>query len=93
MMQVQQAGDCWNVQGDIVIGTASALLKASQQLAMQANTVVDFREVDNVDTAAISLILEWKRRAKRENGVLALMNMPENLKSLAALYGVSDIVS
>lgn len=93
MIQVQQTGDRWNVQGDILIGTANALLKASQQLAMQANTVVDLKEVGNVDTAAISLILEWKRRAKRENRVLALANMPDNLKSLAALYGVSDIVN
>lgn len=93
MMQVLQAGDRWNVQGGIIIGTASALLKASQQLTMQAGTVVDFAQVSNVDTAAISLILEWKRRAKRENCMLALMNMPENLKSLVALYGVSDIVN
>jgi phospholipid transport system transporter-binding protein len=93
MMQVQQAGNRWNVQGDILIGTASVLLKASQQCLMQAKTVVDFKEVGNIDTAVISLILEWKRRAKRENSTLELANMPENLKSLAALYGVTDIVN
>lgn len=93
MTQIQQAGDRWGVQGDIIIGSVNALLKASQQFVLKAGTTVDFKDVGNVDTSAISLILEWKRRAKRENCTLELANMPENLKSLVALYGVSDIVN
>lgn len=93
MMQIQQTGDRWSVRGDVIIGSVNALLEASQQFVLKIGTIVDFKDVGNVDTSAIGLILEWKRRAKRENCTLELVNMPENLKSLAALYGVSDIVN
>lgn len=93
MTQIIQSGDRWSVQGNVVIDAVNALLKTSQQFALNTNTVVDFSDVKEIDTAAISLILEWKRRAKRENSAFILTNMPDNLKSLAALYGVTEILN
>ncbi len=93
MTQILQSDDCWKVQGDVVVDTVNDLLQTSQRFTLNSNTVADFKDVKDIDTAAISLILEWKRRAKRENGALGLVNLPDNLKSLAALYGISDIVS
>ncbi len=93
MTQIVQSCDRWNVQGDLIVDTVNSLLQASQSLVLGVNTVADFKDVNEIDTAAISLILEWKRRANRENKELSLVNLPENLKSLVALYGVSDIMT
>ncbi len=93
MTQITQSHNRWNVQGDVIIDTVNTLLQASQQFTLNTNTVVDFSEVKEIDTSAISLILEWKRRAKSENNTFILTNMPDNLQSLAALYGVTEILN
>jgi phospholipid transport system transporter-binding protein len=45
-----------------------------------------------VDSAAVSLLLEWQRTARAANRRIEFVNLPENLKSLAALYGVSELL-
>ncbi len=91
--QIAQIDNCWNVSGGVVIGTVSAILEASKSLPIAANTMVDFANVTNIDTSTISLILEWKRRAQRENQSLKLMNLPANLTSLTQLYGVVELIN
>jgi phospholipid transport system transporter-binding protein len=93
MLQITQIDNRWNVSGGVIIGTVSAILEASKSLPIAANTVVDFANVTNIDTSTISLVLEWKRRAQRENQVLKLMNLPANLTSLTQLYGVADLIN
>ena len=92
MNQIEQASHCWNLSGDVVIGTVSSILAASKSLNMEASTTVDFAQVKDIDTAAISLILEWQRRALKENQQLKLANLPANLLSLAQLYGVAELI-
>jgi len=55
--------------------------------------LVDFSNVKEIDTAAISLILEWTRRAIEENKQLKFVNLPANLNSLTQLYGVADLIN
>jgi phospholipid transport system transporter-binding protein len=54
---------------------------------------VDFAKVAEVDTSAVSLMLEWQRRAQAENKQISFVNLPKSLTSLTALYGVADLVS
>ena len=82
----------WNVSGEVVINTTSSLLAASKSLVLGAETIIDFAQVTDIDTSTISLILEWKRRAQRENQTIKLANLPANLKSLTQLYGVDELI-
>jgi phospholipid transport system transporter-binding protein len=93
MSQVSQIDNHWMVSGDVVIATAGSLLAASKNLAFKADTTIDFAQVTDIDTSTISLILEWKRRAKRENQNIVLINLPDNLKSLSQLYGVDELIN
>lgn len=92
MAQIAQLENRWKITGDIEIANASALLQASKALTMSDNAIVDFEDVIEIDTAAISLILEWKRRAIAEKKQLQCVNLPANLTSLTELYGVADLI-
>jgi phospholipid transport system transporter-binding protein len=93
MAQITQAGNSWSLTGEVVIDTASALLEASKGLSITENTKIDFSGVTNIDTSTISLIFEWRRRAKNENQTIQFVNLPTNLNSLTQLYGVAELIN
>ncbi|MGB7815266.1 MAG: STAS domain-containing protein [Methylotenera sp.] len=93
MAQITQTDNLWNISGDVIIGTVSAILEASKSLPIAADTMVDFSKVNNIDTSTISLILEWKRRAQLESQTLKFVNLPANLISLTQLYGVAELIN
>lgn len=53
---------------------------------------IDFAGVTAVDSSAVALLLEWRRRALARDKQLAFVNLPANLLALAELYGVTDLV-
>jgi phospholipid transport system transporter-binding protein len=55
--------------------------------------VIDFSQVTDIDTSAISLMMEWKRRAEKEKQSIKFVNLPANLNSLTQLYGVDELIS
>ena len=77
----------------MVIDNVPALLAASAALPLTQATTVNFAGVTDIDTATISLILEWKRRAQRERQVFKFTNLPANLITLTELYGVADFIN
>ncbi len=93
MVQITQTNNRWALTGDVVINTVSEILKASQAFTIADNTTVDFAGVEDIDTTAVSLILEWKRRAAREGQSLVFVNLPSNLSSLVQLYDVAELIS
>lgn len=90
--QIDNTNALWEVDGDITINYAQALLIQSNQFLMAGVLVVDFSKVTHVDTATISLMFEWLRHAKAKKCDLRFANFPKNLLSLIALYGVSDLI-
>lgn len=92
MAQITQTENRWEIAGDISMDNANALLMESGRLVI-LNTLVDFAKVTEIDTAAISLMLEWRRRAIAENQSLQFVNLPANLQSLAQLYGVTELIN
>ena len=93
MAQITQINKHWILSGDVVNSSAGDILKASQAFSIVENTTVDFADVEDIDTTAVSLILEWKRRAAKENQTLIFVNLPENLTSLVQLYDVAELIS
>lgn len=92
MTEISQNENHWTVVGDVNMDSANSLLEKSKEFDLVDNTEVDFAQVNDVDTAAVSLMLEWHRRAILENKKLAFVNLPAGLTSLTALYGVTDLV-
>ena len=88
---VQQANS-WHISGDVLMDNASVILLKSEALSMGEGFVVDFSNVTKVDTAALSLMLEWQRRAVVSSSKVTFANLPLNLSHLAALYGITDFI-
>ena len=53
----------WHVSGDVLMDNANLILSQSDGFKIDGEIEVDFTDVSNVDTAALSLMLEWQRRA------------------------------
>jgi len=89
---ILQDGDNYRVQGRITIDNARALLADGLRQFGKDGLVVDLSQLEDVDSSAVSLLLEWLREAQRNQRKLRFANLPDNLKSLATLYGVLDLI-
>jgi phospholipid transport system transporter-binding protein len=89
---IVQRENKWHVSGDVLMDNANEILLNSESLSMSDRLVVDFSGVTRVDTAALSLMLEWQRRALASSSKVSFANLPMNLSHLAALYGVTEFV-
>ncbi len=81
------------LSGPLTLETAPALFGKGLQLAEGKELIIDFTEVKEVDSAAVSLMLAWLRAAQRKSVKLSFVNVPGNLRSLANLYGVGEVLS
>ena len=86
-------GNICRVSGPMTIASSAALLDDARKLLNGDVTSVDLGEVSDVDSSAVSVLLQWIREAKQKNQKIVFSNLPENLKSLASLYGVLEFVS
>ena len=80
------------VQGPVNLENAVALLEQGNGLFTAAQVTLDLGAVTEVDSAALSLLLEWRREAARNGRTIRYLNLPANLRSLAGLYGVAELI-
>lgn len=89
---IVQDGDNYGIQGRITIANANTLLAEGLKRFVRDGLVVDLSQLEEVDSSAVSLVLEWLREAQRNQRKLRFTRLPDNLKSLATLYGVLDLI-
>lgn len=89
---ITRDGDRLQVSGRLTMETVAALYDAGLQPDGDGALVIDLAQVEAVDSAAISLLLSWLRRAQQQRVALSFSNMPENLLSLARLYDVAELL-
>ena len=80
------------MRGRLTIATVPALFEAGLQYLNSEDLEVDFSQVEAVDSAAVSMLLGWLRAAQRNQRTLRVTGLPEDLLSLARLYGVADLL-
>tara|TARA_B100000686_G_scaffold300055_1_gene334313 strand:+ start:6342 stop:6629 length:288 start_codon:yes stop_codon:yes gene_type:complete len=81
------------VQGPITIVNVVEILEQGISLFDRNDLIIDLVQVTDIDSSAVSMLLEWKRRAQKNNQRVYFSNIPENLKNLSQLYGVVELVS
>lgn len=86
---LNRAGDQLQVTGPLTIDSVAAVLKESDGL-LAGVRCVDLAGVTEVDSAAVGLLLEWRRQASGQ--ALCFAHLPAPLVSLAELYGVADLL-
>jgi phospholipid transport system transporter-binding protein len=92
LAQIRQEGTRWLVSGAMTMAQVNALLAQATALSITNELEIDLVEVTDVDTATISLLFEWLRQACARKCKLTLAHLPENLVSLATLYGVLELL-
>lgn len=86
------AANCVRVKGRMTIDVVASLTGMDSQAARNTDMVIDLQQVEAVDSAAVSLMLLWLREAQRNQVKLCFAHVPENLLSLARLYGVAELL-
>lgn len=84
--------DRLRLQGDLNMGTVSQWYASGLQRMSDRGLYADFSAVESVDSAAVSMLLAWTRASQRGNHKFAVASLPEDLISLARLYGVEDLL-
>jgi phospholipid transport system transporter-binding protein len=80
------------VKGAITIENVVILTEQGLTMFNREGCVIDLQQVTEVDSSAVSMLLEWQRRSHSHNGQIQFANLPETLKSLVQLYGVSELI-
>ena len=89
-------GEVLKIEGALNFASMPRLLAESSAYSLQTDLpnclAIDFANVTDIDSSAVSLLLHWRREAARLGKALRYIHLPPNLLSLAALYGVSDLI-
>ena len=85
-------GNRCTVAGPITLEGVVRLLGEGNRLFPGPLATVDLAGVTEVDSSALSLLLEWRREAARSGRQIRFLNLPVNLQSLAKLYGVTELL-
>ena len=80
------------VQGPITIANVVEIIEQGANLFDRTDLIIDLEQVTEVDSSAVSMLLEWQRKALNNNQKLCFSNLSDSLKNLTQLYGVSELV-
>gem|GEM_PF-406317 len=93
--QITQQQNTLHFSGNLLINNISETLAHLQTLRLEQPLTLDFTKVKEVDTVAVSLILEVQRQLHHQHheaSAVSVIGVPENLRSLMQLYGVDSFL-
>ncbi len=90
---IERDGDRLLVRGAITLAQVTRWREAGLQAIDRDGLTIDLAGVNAADSSALSLLLEWQRAAKARGFRLTYSGLPENLRSLAGVYGILDLLA
>lgn len=76
----------------LTVSNAMAVLEQGLQALAQQQSAIDLVLVATIDSSAVAVLLAWQRAAGARKQMLTFRNLPDNLRSLIALYGVDELL-
>lgn len=89
---IEVSGERLTVSGPMVIATAAELREAGEAALVRGVSVVDLAAVAEADSSAVAVLLAWTRIAADRGQRIAIIGAPQAVRSLAALYGVAELL-
>lgn len=90
--RVEVVGDGSVVSGSMTMDNAAALLAQGVAALAQGKTRYDLAAVTELDSSGLAVLFGWQRAAKAQGKTIAIINPPPALRSLADVYGVTDLL-
>lgn len=81
-----------SVRGAVTIDNVVTVAERGIVLFDRENLIIDLGPVTDVDSSAVSMLLQWEREARRRNRQIHFENVPQKLQSLIRLYDVSELI-
>ena len=95
-MSTAVAGEVLALTGELSFETIPQVLEESATYVARTDLpdrlTIDFAGITGVDSAAVALLLDWRRMAAKRGKTLVFVNLPANLLALADLYGVAELI-
>jgi phospholipid transport system transporter-binding protein len=76
----------------ITMTTAKAALDAGLKAIADGQLEFDLAQLTDVDSAAVATLLAWQRAATKLGRTLVFHKLPQNLQTLAQLYGADALL-
>ena len=89
---IRESNDRLYVSGPVTLENVMQYVEAGARYLDGAPKVFDFSEVSEIDSASVSLMLEWSRRAHAGGAQVRFANLGESIRSLIDLYGVGNLI-
>ncbi|MFA7268241.1 MAG: STAS domain-containing protein [Sterolibacterium sp.] len=89
---IRVAGNRVEVSGAMTLPNAAALLAEGGAALVNPETLFDLATVTDVDSSCIAVIFGWLRKAQQQDRAICILHPPQDLLSLAALYGVTELL-
>lgn len=89
------SGNRAEIGGSLTLGGATEALQAGRAALARmpaGDAVFDLGQVSAVDSAGLAIVFAWLRDAGAAQRKLTFAHLPQQLLSLAAVYGVSDLL-
>lgn len=80
------------VSGSMTMDNAAALLAQGVAALAAGRTAFDLAGIAEVDSSGLAVLFGWQRAAQAQGKSLAIVNPPHNLRSLADVYGVTELL-
>lgn len=72
--------------------SAKEALQTGLNAIRSGQLAFDLGSITTTDSSSIAVMLAWQRAANAASKNLQFLNTPDNILSLAALYGVTDLL-
>lgn len=83
----------FRVPASIVMSNAPAALAAGEAALEAGERSFDFASLTEADSSALAVCLAWMRAAHKRNLLIDFLNLPHPVERLAAVYGVTELLS
>jgi len=80
------------VYGSITCDNVVAVTRIGAAAIQSGARVIDLAGIIQVDSSAVSMLLEWVRTMQLHDRQIEFINLPANLAGLVELYDVSHLI-
>jgi phospholipid transport system transporter-binding protein len=81
----------YSVSGDLTYRTVPDAFE--QQLQFASVTRMNLQNVERIDSAGLAMLVEWVCAARKQDKILVLEQIPDSLKSLIEVSGLTEVLT